>query len=96
MTRERFRPNYVGAEMSASIHREVSRGYTDIAPDGTKTYVPYTKQEFGSIHAAISPYRNALKRIKWTKTHKWKDQEKAKKARLVRHPTFGGLNTVSR
>ena len=96
MTRERFRPIYAGAEVSASIHREVSRGYTNIAPDGTKTYVPYTKQEFGSIHAGINPNRNKFKQMKWKKTHKWKDQAKAKKVRLVRHPTFGGLNTVPR
>ena len=48
------------------------------------------------IHSFISPGISTYRHMKWTKTHNWKDKEKAKKSKWKYHPTFGGLNTVTR
>lgn len=86
----------VNTEVSASIHENISRGFTQILPDGTRVFVPYQKEEMGEIHSFISPSRSRFKHMKWTKTHEWKDQEKAKKSRWKYTPTFKGLNTISK
>lgn len=94
MSREALKPIKMSMEASSSIHKNVSQGYYQLSPAGEKVFVPYDKNEIGEIHCFISPSINKRKRMKWTKTHKWKDQEKAQKSKWYHHPTFGGLNTV--
>lgn len=78
------------------IHQNVSLGYTIVKADGTREFVPYDKDELGEIHSFISPSRDRYKRMKWTKTHDWKDQTKAKKSTWKYTPVMRGLNTVSK
>jgi len=90
------RPKSHYVEAIKVIHENVSRGYWKIAPDGTRTWVEYTREESGEMHSFISPRRDWYKRMKYTKTRDWKDKEKAKKARFKNvGVTYGGLNTVS-
>ena len=96
MRRESLKPIYLSSETTASIHRNVSEGYYEILDSGLKIFIPYTKNEFGEIHEFISLQIQRYKHMKWTKTHEWKNQQKAKKSRWKYHPTFGGLNTVTR
>jgi len=96
MSRECLKPIRMSMEASSSIHNNVSKGYYNISPTGEKTFVPYVNNEIGEIHTFISPGINRYKRMKWTKTHKWKDKSQAKKSSWKYHPTFGGLNTVGK
>ena len=91
-----IKPIKLSSQATASIHQNVSPGYYEIGPKGEKRFVPYTTNEFGEIHEFISPHLRRYKHMKWTKTHDWKDQKKAKKSRWKYHPTYGGLNTVSK
>ena len=83
-------------EITQSIHEHVSRGYYDISSNGEKIFMPYNSNEIGEIHSFISPGRMRYKHMKWTKTRRWEDKEKAIKSRWKYHPTFGGLNTAPR
>lgn len=84
------------SEVTSSIHQNVSRGYTQIAPDGTRTFVEYKAEEFSDIHTFITPSIARKKHMKWTKTRRWQDRDKAAKSKWKYTPTFGGLNTVSK
>lgn len=88
-------PIRLDSHATASIHENVSRGYYKIDTSGQKIFVPYDRNEMGEIHSFISPRRMQYKHMKWTKTRKWKDKEKAKKSSWKYHPIFSGLNTVS-
>ena len=88
-------PIRLNSHTTSSIHENVSRGYYQIDTSGQKVFVPYDKNEMGKIHSFISPQRMQYKHMKWNKTRKWKDREKAKKSKWKYHPTFGGMNTVS-
>jgi hypothetical protein len=89
----KFKYLSVPTEVSASIHKNVSKGYYQIDSNGNRTFVPYDKNEAGEIHSFISPGKMRYRHMKWTKTHDWKDQEKAKKSKWKYTPIFGGLNT---
>jgi hypothetical protein len=86
----------VDSETSSSIHKNVSKGYTQITPTGERVFVPYEDKELAVIHQSISPSQVRYKHMKWTKTKNWKDQAKAKKSKWKYTPTFGGLNTATR
>lgn len=96
MRRILLKPIRLATEATSSIHQNVSPGYYNIDSYGIKTFIPYDKDEVGEIHSFISPRINTYRHMKWTKTHHWKDKEKAKKSKWKYHPTFGGLNTVSK
>lgn len=96
MNRIVLKPIRMSMEASASIHENVSPGYYNISLSGEKVFVPYNKNELGEIHSFISPGIDKHKRMKWTKTHTWKNQEKAKQSKWHHTTTFGGLNTVSK
>lgn len=96
MNREHLKSIRMSMEASSSIHANVSQGYYEVSLTGQKVFVPYDKNELGEIHSFISPNINRRKHMKWTKTHEWKNQKKAKKTKWHYHPTFGGLNTVSK
>lgn len=82
--------------VSSSFHQNASEGYFQIDNDGSRKFVPYDKNEMGKIHGLLSPGKNHYNHMKWTKTHEWKDQEKAKKSRWKKTRIAGGLNTVSK
>lgn len=82
-------------EDSKNIHKNVSLGYFIINKDKTRTFVPYSSQELGEVHTFISPSISRKKHMKWTKTRRWKNKEKAKNSKWNYTPTFGGLNTVT-
>jgi hypothetical protein len=90
------KPIRVGMEATASIHQNVSVGYYAVSPTGERTFVPYTPQEKTGIHFFISPGIKRKNHVKWKKTKGWKDRAKAKASQWHYHPTFGGLNTVSK
>lgn len=96
MSRQCLKPIRLSSEATASIHQNVSKGYFEVSDNGVKTFVPYDKNEFGEIHGFISPGIAQYKHMKWTKTHNWKDQKKAKASKWKYSPTFRGLNTVSK
>lgn len=96
MGRSYLKPIRLASQATSSIHQQVSRGYTQTDPNGISTFVPYTSNEMGEIHSFISPARSKYKHMKWAKTHKWKDQVKAKQSIWKFTPTFGGYNTGSR
>lgn len=89
-------PIRVSSSTYSSIHKNVSRGYYIINKSGEKTFVPYNKNEVGEIHSFISPQKMRYKHMKWTKTKKWKNKEKAKNSKWICHSVFNGLNTVSK
>ena len=84
------------SEASSSFHKNISRGYYEINDKGEKVFVPYDKNEMGELHSLLSPGKEHYKHMKWTKTHDWKDQKKAKKSRWKKTKIMGGLNTVSK
>lgn len=84
------------SEASSSFHQNISRGYYQVNEDGTKLFVPYDRDEMGKLHGLLSPGKSHYKHMKWTKTHEWKDQEKAKKSRWKEVKILNGLNTVSK
>ncbi len=86
----------VPSEVSSSMHENISRGYYEISPKGERKFVSYDTDEMGKLHSFLSPSRDRYKHMKWTKTHDWKDQKKAKKSHWKETKTFGGLNTVSK
>lgn len=94
--REHLKPIRMSLEASSSIHDNVSKGYVQITPDGTRTFIPYQRNELGEIHGFISPTISKNKRLKWTKTRDWKDKEKASKSKWKMTAVMGGLNTVSK
>lgn len=96
MKRILLKPIHLSSEATSSIHENVSKGYYQVTPSGTKIFIPYNKVEMGEIHSFISPGIDTYKNMKWTKTHEWKDQKKAKSSKWYYHSTFGGLNTVPR
>lgn len=97
MRLEKFHKEFKSTSaVSSSFHQNVSDGYVQIDEDGSRKFIPYDKNDMGHIHSLLSPGGNRYKHMKWTKTHEWKDQEKAKKSRWKRTPVMGGLNTVSK
>ena len=96
MSRALLIPIKLAAHVTSSIHENISRGYFKIDPSGERVFVPYQKNEMGEIHSFISPGISRYKHMKWTKTKNWKNKEKAKSSKWKFHPTFGGLNTVSK
>ncbi len=85
----------VDSETSSSMHQNVSKGYTQISPNGERVFVPYVKQELAVIHSGLTP-KNHYEHMKWTKTRHWKDKTKAKTSKWKYTPTFSGMNTVSK
>lgn len=82
------------SEVSASFHQNISRGYYQVDEQGNKTFVPYNKNEMGELHSLLSPGKDHYKHMKWTKTHRWNDKEKAKKSRWKKTKIMGGMNTA--
>ena len=86
----------VPTAVSSSIHENVSRGYFEIDSNGNKKFVPYNENELGEIHCFLNPFKNRYNHMKWTKTHEWKDKQKAKKSTWKYTKVHNGLNTVSK
>jgi len=94
MRLETFTRNFKStSEATASFHANASKGYYQTDNDGNRTFIAYDKQEIGKIHDLISPHRKRYQHMKWTKTHDWKDQSKAKKSRWKETKIVGGFNT---
>jgi hypothetical protein len=90
MRQNLLKPIHLSSNASASIHANVSLGYYVVDPRGTKTFVPYDKNEMAEIHGFISPGINKYKQTKW------KDKDKANRSIWKFQPTYGGLNTISK
>jgi len=80
--------------MATKAHQNISGGYYEVSPSGTRTYVPYTPLEKSGIHMFISPSIRKANHIRWTKTKGWKDKKAAKASKWKYTSVFGGLNTA--
>lgn len=91
-----LKPIKLNAAVTSSIHENVSQGYVNISPEGERTFVPYNTNEMGEIHSFISPSIRQYRHMKWTKTHDWKDKDKAKKSKWKYTKVHKGMNTGPR